>query len=175
MHRAFTLMELMVSSCISAIILTSLCMALTGVWREVAKTNAEMQVMLKASSLRDRLLVGTADAWERGFHGLLNITNEVSEVREAEETNLAVGDRAKGTDEPDESLPGATSFVFRRLDGEQGIRVESLGKTNVYGYSSQLYRVRASLWVESQDVVCQMPVAVTVVRDVGETEGEEEE
>jgi len=154
----------MIASSISAIILASLCMALTSVWREAAKTNEEMQVMLKASAKREALLVGTVRAEGREFRGLLNITNKVSHSSDGKRLEV------DGPGGEDQSLPGRymsgtnSYFTFgQKMANDAG----GVSVTNISTSAGTCHRAKVRLWIETEvkgkKSSCCLPVAVTVV------------
>jgi len=175
MRRAFTLVEMMFAASISAIIMVALCMALTSVWREAIKENEEMQILFKASAMRERLLVGTAAAGSKGFHGLLNVTNKVMAKSSGTELyfynvyRLADG-TTEETEDTNERLPGTkSSLVFGKsaAGGKNAVVVSELGSiTNEFDYAEIRQRVTVYLWVaNSAGTVCRMPVYLTTVRE----------
>jgi len=168
MKRGFSLVELVMASFIAGIVMTSLCMALTGVWREALKTNEEMQSVVQASAMRDWVLLGTAKTGAPGFHGLLNVTNEVKAIANGAVLQVDPG----GPNEARQSLPQtalpqiAVGKTKRNSEGSVTVADASPDEDEqLYNDVEKRQRILMYLWCETKaGTVCRMPVCVTTVR-----------
>jgi len=75
MRRAFTFIELVFASAISVVVMTALFVMFMGLMRLVKEASDEMQVVLKARALRERLFYNALTADGVVYGGLLTARN----------------------------------------------------------------------------------------------------